>query len=94
MWYLQDLCINISQTPNLTCFDGHLSVLYPYHTPAVMAQPIEPTGTAADPLAALTAALKLLLPNQLATTLQTPTFEWTISDQYDEFKLFQESMES
>ena len=46
------------------------------------------------PLAALTAALKLLLPNQSATTLQTPTFGLTMSDQYDEFILFQESMES
>ena len=26
--------------------------------------------------------------------LKTPIFEWTTSDQYDEFKLFQESMES
>ena len=59
-----------------------------------MAQPNEPASTAADPLVALTAALKLLLPNQPATTLQTPTFEWTTSNQYDEFKLFQESMES
>ena len=53
-----------------------------------MTQPNEPAGTAADPLAALTEALKLLLPNQPANTLKTPTFEWTTSDQYDEFKLF------
>ena len=37
-----------------------------------MAQPNEPAGTAADPLAALTAALKLLLPTQPATTLKLP----------------------
>ena len=59
-----------------------------------MAQPNEPAGTTADPLAVLTAALKLLMPNQPATNLKTPTFEWTTSDQYDEFKLFQEIMES
>ena len=46
------------------------------------------------PLQLLTAALKLLLPNQPATTLKTPTFEWTMSDQYDEFKLLQEFTES
>ena len=55
---------------------------------AVMPQPKAPAGTTADPLAVLTAALKLLMPNQPATNLKTPTFEWTISDQYDEFKLF------
>ena len=54
-----------------------------------MAQPNEhPASTAAGPLAALAAALKLLLPNQPSTTLQTPTLEWTTSDPYDEFKLF------
>ena len=59
-----------------------------------MAQPNEPAGTAADPLAALTAALKLLMPNQPATNVKTPTFKWTMSDQYDEFKLFCESTDS
>ena len=59
-----------------------------------MAQPNEPAGTAADPLAALTTALKSLIPNQPATNLKTPTGEWTTSDQCDEFKLFHESMES
>ena len=59
-----------------------------------MAQPNEPTGTAADPLAALTTALKLLMPNQQTTNLRTPTFEWTTSNQYDEFKIFCESTES
>ena len=54
-----------------------------------MAQPNELAGTAADPLAALTAALMLLLPNQPATTLQTNIFEWTMSDQHDEFKIFE-----
>ena len=49
-----------------------LVCLYPYCTPLVMAQPNEPAGAAADPLAALTAALKLLLPNQPATTLKEP----------------------
>ena len=53
---------------------------------AVMAQPNEPAGTTADPLAVLTATLKLLMPNQPATNLKTPIFEWTTSDQYDEFK--------
>ena len=46
------------------------------------------------PLAALAGTLKLLLPNQSATTLKTPTFEWTTSDQYDKFKLFWESTDS
>ena len=59
-----------------------------------MAQPNEPTGTTADPLAVLTSALKSLMPNQPATNLKTPTFERTTSDQYDKFKLFQESTES
>ena len=79
---------HIPQTPDLTYTDGHLSVVYPYSTLAVMTQPNEPAGTTADPHAALTAALKLLLPNKPATTLQTPTFEWTTPDQKGEFKLF------
>ena len=54
---------HISQTPNWTCIDGQLSVLCPSCTPAVMAQPNEPRGTAADPLTALTVTLKMLLPN-------------------------------
>ena len=49
-----------------------------------MVQPNEPAGAADDPLAALKVALTLLLPNQPATTLQTPTFEWTRSNQSDE----------
>ena len=53
-----------------------------------MALQSESAGDAADPLAALTAALKSLMPNQPATTLKTPTLEWTTSGQYDEFKLF------
>ena len=59
-----------------------------------MAQPNKPAGTTADPLAVLTAALKLLMPSHPATNLKTPTCEWTTSDQNDEFKLFLESMES
>ena len=54
----------------------------------VMAQPNDPAATSGDPLAVLTAALKLLMPNQPATNLKTPIFEWTTFDQYDEFKLF------
>ena len=61
---------------------------------AVMAPPGEPAGTVANPLSTLTSPPKLLLPNQPATTLKTSTFEWTMSDQYDEFKLFLDSMES
>ena len=53
-----------------------------------MAQPIEPAGAAGDPLTALTTALKLLMPNQPATNIKMAIFEWTTSDQYDEFKLF------
>ena len=53
-----------------------------------MAQPNEPAGSTADPLAILTVVLKLLMPQQPATNLKTPTFEWTTSEQYDEFKLF------
>ena len=37
-----------------------------------MAQANEPASAAADPFKALTAALKLLLPNQPATTLKHP----------------------
>ena len=59
-----------------------------------MAQPNEPVGTTADPLAAVTSAHKLLMPNQPATNLKTLPFEWTISEQYDAFKLFWEFMES
>ena len=84
----------ISQTPNLTCTDGHQSVLYPFCTPVDMAWPNQPADAAADPLAAQTTALKWLLPNQPATTLHPPTFEWTLFAQNDEFKLFQESTES
>ena len=42
---------------------------------AVMAQTNKPAGTTADPLAVLKAALTLLMPNQPATNLKTPTFE-------------------
>ena len=59
-----------------------------------MAPPSEPAGAVADPTAALKAALKSLLPDQPVITLKTPTFEWTMSDHYDEFKQFQESTES
>ena len=51
-----------------------------------MTQPNKPAGTTADPLALLIAALKSLMPTQPDTNLKTPTFEWTTSDQYDEFK--------
>ena len=68
--------------------------LYPSCTHAVIAQPNEPASAAADPFAVLTTALKSLMPNQPATNLNTPTFEWTTSDQYDEFKVFQQSTES
>ena len=53
-----------------------------------MPQPNKPAGATADHLAVLTAVLKSLMPNQPATNLKIPTFEWTTSDQYDEFKLF------
>ena len=53
-----------------------------------MAQPNKPARATADPIAILTAALRLLMPNQPATNLKTPTFGWTTYDQYDEFKLF------
>ena len=59
-----------------------------------MAQPNKPAGATADPLAALMGTLKLPMPNHPATNLKTPTSEWITSDQYDEFKLFQESMET
>ena len=59
-----------------------------------MAQLNKPAGATADPLAVLTAAVKLPVPNRAATNLKTPTFEWTTSEQYDEFKLFWESTES
>ena len=59
-----------------------------------MAQPNELTDATAYSLAVLTAALKSLMPNQPATNLKAPTFEWTTFDQYDEFKLFQESTDS
>ena len=59
-----------------------------------MAMPNEPASTATDPLAALTTALKLQMPNHLATNLKTPTLEWTTSYQYDEFKPFYDATES
>ena len=59
-----------------------------------MAQPNELAGTTADPLAVLIAALMSLMSNLPATNLTTPTFEWTTTDQYDEFNLFGESTES
>ena len=71
-----------------------LSVFVPFLYPAVMAQPHEPANAAADSLQLLTTALKLLMPNQWATNFRSPTFEWTTSKQYDEFKLFCESTES
>ena len=53
-------------------------------TMAVMAQSNEPANTTADPLAILTVELKSLMPNKPAINLKKPTFEWTVSDQYDE----------
>lgn len=47
-----------------------------------------------NPIAALTAALAAMKPNPPAITLKTPTFDWTSTDQYDEFKLFRESVDS
>ena len=52
-----------------------------------MAKSNKPAGTAAYPLEALT-VLRLLMPNQPATDLKTPTFEGTILNQYDEVKPF------
>ena len=40
-----------------------------------MAQPNESAGAPADPLAALTIALRSLMLNQPATNLKTPTYE-------------------
>ena len=65
----------------------------PFLYPCSHAQPSKPAGAAADPLAALTTALNSLMPNQPSTNLKTPTFEWTTSDQYHEFKLLCRSTE-
>ena len=47
-----------------------------------MTEPPEP----ADPFAALTAALKALVPNP--STLVAPSFDWNSTEQYNDFKLF------
>ena len=47
----------------------------------------------ADPIAALTAALAKLLPNQPSISLVTPSFDWNTMEQYD-FQLFHKSVES
>ena len=48
----------------------------------------------ADPIAALTAALAKLLPNQPLISLVTPSFDWNTMEQYDDFQLFHKSVES
>ena len=48
----------------------------------------------ADPIAALTAALTKLLPNQPSISLVTPSFDWNTTEQYDDFQLFRKSVES
>ena len=48
----------------------------------------------ADPIAALTAALTKLLPNQPSISLMTPSFDWNTMEQYDDFQLFHKSVES
>ena len=48
----------------------------------------------ADPIAALTAALAKLLPNQPSISLVTPSFDWNTMKQYNDFQLFCKSVES
>ena len=48
----------------------------------------------ADPIAAHTAALAKLLPNQPSISLVTPSFDWNTTEQYDDFQLFRKSVES
>ena len=52
--------------------------------------PVDP----ADPIAALTAALTKLLPNQPLILLVTPSFDWNTTEQYDDFQLLCKSVES
>ena len=52
--------------------------------------PADPT----DLIAALTAALTKLLPNQPSLSLVTPSFDWNTTEQYDDFQLFCKSVES
>ena len=53
-----------------------------------------PPPDPADPIAALTAALAKLLPNQPSISLVTPSFDWNTTEQYDDFQLFCKSVES
>ena len=48
----------------------------------------------ADPIAALTAKIAKLLPNQTSISLITPSFDWNIMEQFDDFQLFCKSVES
>ena len=59
------------------------------HTPSAMPPP-DPT----DPIAALTATIAKLLPNQPLMSLMTPSFNWNTTEQYDDFQLFCKSVES
>ena len=56
-------------------------------TPSAM-----PLPDPADPIAALTAALAKLLPNQPSISLVTPSFDWNTTVQYDDFQLFCKSV--
>ena len=58
-------------------------------TPSAM-----PPPDLADPIAALTAAIAKLLPNQPSILLVTPSFDWNTTEQYDDFQLFRKSVES
>ena len=53
-----------------------------------------PPPDPADPIAALTAAIAKLLPNQPSISLVTPSFDWNTTEQYDDFQLFCKSVES
>ena len=85
---------HISQTPNVTWTDCQLSVFVPCLYPCNNCPAKWTCHCCSWTLAALTTALKSLMPNQADIILKTPTFEWTTSYQYDEFKLSGESTES
>ena len=53
-----------------------------------------PPPDPADPIAALTATIVKLLPNQPSISLVTPSFDWNTTEQYDDFQLIRKSVES
>ena len=85
---------HISQVSNLTCIDGHLSAFVPLLYPCSHGPSKWTCWHCGWPHCSSNSSLQVAAAKSTMHHLKTPIFEWTMSDQYDKFKLFCESMES